>query len=80
LKYQTTVLGLRKKIKPPAGFSAENQSFLAFEPATFACLIHLYDYQGNALPPKPRRLFTEKLKILTYLINSKLKIFSCYSL
>jgi len=42
-------------MEPPAGISAENQYFLAFEPATFACLVHFYGYQGNALPPKPRR-------------------------
>ena len=36
------VLGLKKKkkIKPPAGVSAENRHFLTFEPATFACLVH----------------------------------------
>ena len=47
------VLGLRKKKKnkPPAGISAENQYFLAFEPAAFACLVRSYEYQGNALPP-----------------------------
>jgi len=49
------VLGLKKTRKPPAGISAENKHFLTFEPATFACLVHFYEYQGNALPPKPRR-------------------------
>ncbi len=46
------VLGLKKKkeIKPPAGISAENKYFLTFEPAAFACLVHLHEYQGNALP------------------------------
>ena len=42
-------------MEPPAGISAENESFPAFEPATFACLVHFHEYQGNALPPKPRR-------------------------
>ena len=48
-------LRIKKKIKPPAGISVENEYFLTFEPATFACLVHFYEYQGNALPPKPRR-------------------------